>query len=143
LLDTEDNDDQGTASVLAALGCDAGSATVQASLEPSDGDWFAFDSPWTCGDPPNPSVEASVDIAATLCAYVDCTSLAKTPSVSCIVGAASNAPGGQPGCCGGASVDLYVNCSGGGNESLAVWMSVDTGPEVCTDYELTYEVIAE
>jgi len=137
----EPNDDEVSATDLGDVVCNGG-ATVAMSIADAatTPDWFTFFAAHdeaACGEAGLPSVVVTAGGPLSICAFADC--LGNTETALCDAGVAAVSTSGLPGCCGSDEVRLDVDCPGGGNESAAVHVQVDTAGSACGEYTLELE----
>jgi hypothetical protein len=110
-----------------------------------DGDWLELPGVYTgnteCGnDDPVTSLVLDDD-ALVVCGYLTCND-GQPMIVDCGDGVDASAPDGQPGCCGGSSVQLTFNCAGSTDESATILVHVSANELVdCALYELSADFV--
>ena len=137
-----DNEAPADATVLEEQACeDEPAAFAGVIVAVDDEDWLALPGVYTgkaqCGtDDPVTSLAVDDD-RLVVCGYLSCNE--GNPSVEdCGSGTEASAPDGQPGCCGGSSVQITFNCAGATDESGTILVHVSTDEPVdCAPYELS------
>ncbi len=137
-----DNEVPADATMLEAQACEAEPATFAGVIvDLDDEDWLALPGIYTgnaeCGDD-NPVTSLVLDDdTLVVCGYLTCNE-GNPNVVDCGDGTEASAPDGEPGCCGGSSVQLTFNCAGSMDESGTILVHVSADEPVdCAPYELS------
>lgn len=137
-----DNETPAGATALDEQACEADPATFDGVIAGSDDeDWLALPGVYTgnteCGNDDPVTSLALDDDTLVVCGYLRCND--GNPTVGdCGDGSDANGPDGEPGCCGGSSVQITFNCAGSTDESGTILVHVSAANAVeCAAYELT------
>lgn len=135
----EPNDDSASAVDLGGVDCHDAPSVLDAALDVNTGnDWYRFTGEWTCDDFEDGLATVTVTNGnpARVCLYPDCVTPGTT-YYACPIGDDL----GDGICCtanGEDTVQQYVNCPFTADESVYVWVYVESAGQSCEPYSLDY-----